>query len=378
MASGSVEVTSRKGFSLEANHAPLERELDFMTSTHALPGLAPNRERMGEQKALEEVAKERSRRECSAKERIKHRGAMRERKVRLDVIEFDRSAKQGVPGWRDGDEHYIRFSDFNAPIEALQASLRLRELIAEAYEASGESDDAETSGNLRPRSVTFRNGDFKETDGLTTNEKEIDDMMAGLDIIDDDAPGAALEKHLDGNSSEKAAKAETQTRFHNTSPIQRADGNATGATKHTEINPTSKPDPELKAEAMAKYLATFPGPALRHVEGSTNIYYHPSMSFEQAPVQLESARGTSKSWAEQWSPREFAEFARHERAVLNNVYRDLHWIAETLFSEMHGLLPELEGYLEVLAGYVGYEWLEEAAVVHVRYAFERLAELARR
>ncbi|TKA72507.1 hypothetical protein B0A55_07025 [Friedmanniomyces simplex] len=417
MATERFKVTSWKRGSLESNHPPLERELDFMTSTHTRFGLAPNSERMGEQSVLEVVAKERGRPKCHAKERIKHRGATRERKVRLDAIKFDRSAEQGVRGRRDSDEHYVRFSDFNAPIEALRASMRLRELIAEAYEASGESDDAEASGTFRPRSVAFRNGDFKETNGLTTNEKEIDDMMAGLDIIDDDAPGAALEKQqrtekpeanplsftalmrsLDGNSSEKAAKTETQTRSHNTSPIQRADGNATGATKHTEINLTSKPDPELKAEAMAKYLATFPGPALGYVEGSTNIYYHPGMSFEQAPVQLamtiRSARGTSKSWAEQWSPRGFAEFARHERAVLNNVCRDLHWIAEflhigrcgwdcarwprTLFAEMHGLLPELEGYLEVLAGYAGCEWLEEAAVVHVRYAFERLAELARR
>ncbi|KAK3648384.1 hypothetical protein LTR56_007501 [Elasticomyces elasticus] len=396
------------GFSLISSPAPVVSLSDHLAKAETLLGFSPSSVDEGQQVVVHS-AYNRKRRTRPSKITNKHRLAIQQRKDTLESIKFGRSVETTARerDWRFEDVQYVRIADFNGPIEALQASMRYQELRAEAYAVSnGETEDpleGETDGSME-RAL----------------EIEIEEMMAGLQMIDNIETQSALQERqqrqtkpesisfsftalihtLDAGKSsngEKGKKAVNKAQ-----PVASTNGEGIkGAAETTGViakrtGPTT--ESERKAEARAKYLATLPGPAELYEEGTTSVYYHPGMSFEQAADQIsrnvQSAHAATKSWAEQWSPRQFIELARRDKRGLEIMCRDLFWIAEflhlgrrdwdcalwprTLFAEMNALLPELQRNLDLLAAHEGCEWLKAAAVEHVKYAFGRFAALAMR
>ncbi|KAK5729986.1 hypothetical protein LTR17_011503 [Elasticomyces elasticus] len=399
-----LPVSQWTGFSLIPSPAPVVSLSDYIAKTATLLGPSHSSADAGQQVVVHS-AYNRKRRNRPVRITNKHRLAIQQRKDALESIRFGRSVERTARerDWRFEDVQYVRIADFNGPIEALQASMRYQELRAEAYAVSnGETEDSQEG----------------ETDGSMERELEIEieEMMAGLqkvqiDNIEERQPRKAkpevnsssftalihsldAEKSSKGEKGKKAVNKTQSVASTNGEGIRGAAETATVVTKRSG----PKTESESKAETRAKYLATLPGPAELYEEGITSVYYHPGMSFEQAADQItrivRSAYAATKSWAEQWSPRQFIELARRDKRTLDIMCRDLFWIAEflhlgrrhwdcalwprTLFAEMNALLPELQRNLDLLAAHEGCEWLKAAAMEHVKYAFGRFAASAMR
>ncbi|KAK3659731.1 hypothetical protein LTR56_001094 [Elasticomyces elasticus] len=377
----------------------------------------------------------------------RHRLAVGKRKTVLEAIKLSRTKEQRTTIYTYKQEHRIRFADFNAPIEALLASMRYQELRAAAYKGhAGEApshksltqllkeaeptlakeeqydDEADAQEEALVNEVDEVDEDTEDEENANEEldnwlEKQRIDSMSIPQKVQQSVPShktitttfASLLQSLSiddktGDGGEKAVEvAFSESPKRNGPALQKrpASGLATKIKDSVDVRlpfygPASV-QAVAKAKARREYLATLPGPIHDYVEGVTNIYYHPSMLPEHAPMQLDKTikcvHEACRNWSEQYTPQQFIDFSRQHKATLDRVCRDLHWIAaflhcgrygwdtalwpSTLFAELGVLMPEVEGFLGKLAGYEGCEWLEPAAAVHVRYAFGRLCELAR-
>ncbi|KAK5724629.1 hypothetical protein LTR15_004675 [Elasticomyces elasticus] len=278
-----LPVSQWTGFSLIPNPAPVVTLSAYIAKTKTLLGLSTSSVNEEGQQVVVYSAYNRKCRTRPSKITSKHRLAIQRRKDMLESIKFGRNVETTARerDWRFEDTQYVRFADFNAPIEALRASMRYQELRAEAHAVS--------NGN----SVDPLGG---ETDD-STEQSQQRKTKPDINLFS----FTALIKTLDAEKSsngEKGKKAVYKTQ----SAASANGGGIKGAAETTRVV-TKRPSPmtesERKAEARAKYLATLPGPAEQYEEGTTSVYYHPGMSFEQAADQIsrnvQSAHAATKS-----------------------------------------------------------------------------------